>query len=305
MSSKPTPTRRQVKAFVNALIAQADAKAEAELIAEGNKWSNQPTLADFGITQEGVVSAEKDRQEAEERVKRWYRAVWLLALAIYLLPALGIVAGFFNENMQEAVQKYGRAPSDAFLGIAILTVLATPFITFKWAAIAALLGSVAAIVILANEDRIKGGRNTTLAQHEKYRRACKAFDAAQERRKRDFWISLNGHAFEHEVANLLRRVGHKAKVTRGSGDDGIDIICEIDGESVVFQCKRYSGSVGPALVREFYGSLMHHGADRGVIATTGGYTQGAIDFAEDKPIDLWTLDEILALQQADGQSGRR
>ena len=54
-------------------------------------------------------------------------------------------------------------------------------------------------------------------------------------------------------------------------------------------------------MREFYGSLMHHGADRGVIATTGGYTQGAIDFAEDKPIELWTLDEILALQRAGGR----
>lgn len=295
MSDKPAPTRRQVRAFVDFLIADGARRDEEALIAEGKKWSIQPTLADFGITEEGVASAEKERQEGEDRVKRWYRAVWFLALAIYILPALVIVAGFFNENMQEAVQKYGRAPSDAFLGIAIFALLATPFITFKWAAIALSLGLVAAFIILANEERIKGGRNTTLARHEEYKRACKAFDAAQERRTRDFWNSLSGHAFEHELARLLRRAGHNASVTKGSGDDGIDIVSEMDGESVVFQCKRYNGSVGPALVREFYGSLIHHGADRGVIATTGSFTQGAIDFAEDKPIELWTLDEILAL----------
>lgn len=195
----------------------------------------------------------------------------------------------------------GRAAT----GAAIWTILAAPFVTFKAALIAFATGVVAAFVVLANEARIKGAPSATLKLHADYLRASKAFEAAERRRNRDFWTSLGGHAFEHEMADLLRRAGHKADVTRGSGDNGIDIISEMDGESVVFQCKRYNGTVGPALVREFYGSLIHNGANRGVIATTGSFTQGAIDFAEDKPIDLWTLDEILTLQQADERSGRR
>ena len=40
---------------------------------------------------------------------------------------------------------------------------------------------------------------------------------------------------------------------------------------VVFQCKRYKGSVGPSAVRDFRGAMMGR-ADKGLLLTTGSFT---------------------------------
>jgi restriction system protein len=43
---------------------------------------------------------------------------------------------------------------------------------------------------------------------------------------------------------------------------------------VLFQCKRYSGSVTPSQVRDFRGAMMGR-ADKGIIITTGSFTSDA------------------------------
>ncbi|MFC3179359.1 restriction endonuclease [Cypionkella sinensis] len=61
---------------------------------------------------------------------------------------------------------------------------------------------------------------------------------------------LNGHEFEHWVAAKLKFYGWKAEVTRGSGDQGVDVIAVRLGKQVGIQCKRFSGSVGNGAVQE-------------------------------------------------------
>ena len=43
---------------------------------------------------------------------------------------------------------------------------------------------------------------------------------------------------------------------------------------VLFQCKRYTGSVTPSQVRDFRGAMMGR-ADKGIILTTGTFTSEA------------------------------
>lgn len=43
---------------------------------------------------------------------------------------------------------------------------------------------------------------------------------------------------------------------------------------VLFQCKRYDGSVGANIIRDFRGAMQGR-ADRGLIITTGTFTQSA------------------------------
>jgi restriction system protein len=43
---------------------------------------------------------------------------------------------------------------------------------------------------------------------------------------------------------------------------------------VLFQCKRYKGSVNPAQVRDFRGAMMGR-ADKGIVITTGTFTADA------------------------------
>jgi restriction system protein len=68
-------------------------------------------------------------------------------------------------------------------------------------------------------------------------------------------------------------------ITGRSGDGGIDGIGILQVNSLVsfkvlFQCKRYTGSVTPSQVRDFRGAMMGR-ADKGIIITTGSFTSDA------------------------------
>lgn len=87
-------------------------------------------------------------------------------------------------------------------------------------------------------------------------------------------------AFENLCGVILRESGFtEVRVTGKSGDGGIDGngLLRIQGlisVPISFQCKRYKGSVGSPLVREFRGSLGRQ-AERGLLMTTGTFTLDA------------------------------
>jgi restriction system protein len=83
--------------------------------------------------------------------------------------------------------------------------------------------------------------------------------------------------FERFCQRLLRESGfEEVTVTGRSGDGGIDGIGILQVNALVsfkvlFQCKRYTGSVSPSQVRDFRGAMMGR-ADKGIILTTGSFT---------------------------------
>ena len=62
--------------------------------------------------------------------------------------------------------------------------------------------------------------------------------------------SLSPLAFEGYCADLLSNAGWNASITKGSGDQGIDIIAVKNGIKIVLQCKKYSSPVGNKAVQE-------------------------------------------------------
>ncbi len=88
-------------------------------------------------------------------------------------------------------------------------------------------------------------------------------------------------AFERLVQRLLREAGFiQVEVTGRSGDGGIDgkDIMRLGGMlsfHVIFQCKRYQGSVTPSQIRDFRGAMVGR-ADKGLFITTGNFTKEAI-----------------------------
>ena len=112
---------------------------------------------------------------------------------------------------------------------------------------------------------------------------------------------MNPSAFERLCQRILRESGFtKVEVTQASHDGGIDGkgILQVNDFltfRVVFQCKRYSGSVGPDVVQKLRGA-MPGSADRGLIVTTGHFSQGAVREAtrEDKvPIELVDGEDLI------------
>jgi restriction system protein len=111
---------------------------------------------------------------------------------------------------------------------------------------------------------------------------------------------LSPDAFERLVKRMLRESGFvQVEVTGRSGDGGIDGkgIVRIGGIlsfHVLFQCKRYQGSVSPSAIRDFRGALVGR-ADKGLFVTTGTFTREATREATRDgapPIDLMDGDQL-------------
>jgi restriction system protein len=114
-------------------------------------------------------------------------------------------------------------------------------------------------------------------------------------------LKLSPAAFERLSQRLLRESGFvEVKVTGRSGDGGIDGVGIIRlggllGFPVLFQCKRYQGSVGSGIVRDFRGAMIGR-ADRGLIITTGTFSREAkAEATRDgaPPIDLVDGEQLL------------
>ena len=107
-------------------------------------------------------------------------------------------------------------------------------------------------------------------------------------------------AFERLVQRLLRESGFtQVEVTGRIGDGGIDGrgIARIHGFMsfhVLFQCKRYKGSVPSSEIRDFRGAMVGR-ADKGLFITTGTFSPAAVKEATRDgapPIDLVDGNEL-------------
>lgn len=111
-------------------------------------------------------------------------------------------------------------------------------------------------------------------------------------------LGLPPSGFERLSQRLLREAGFiQVTVTGSSGDGGIDgygtlQINPLVSFKVLFQCKRYSGSVTPSDVRNFRGAMAGR-ADKGIIITTGAFTAEARREA--------TRDGVAPIEILDGQ----
>jgi hypothetical protein len=103
-------------------------------------------------------------------------------------------------------------------------------------------------------------------------------------------FDLNPIEFEELTRALLQKMGLVAKLTRRSGDGGIDIDAEssdpVLGGRILVQCKRYRGSVGEPEIRDLAGALNREHAMKGILITTGSFSRAAIAFAEGVQITL-------------------
>lgn len=95
----------------------------------------------------------------------------------------------------------------------------------------------------------------------------------------DALLSIEPSAFERLCQRLLREAGFiKVEVTGRSGDGGIDgtgvLRMNLLSFHVLFQCKRWKGSVGASVVRDFRGAMVGR-ADKGLIITTGTFSADA------------------------------
>ena len=99
---------------------------------------------------------------------------------------------------------------------------------------------------------------------------------------------MEGHLFEYYCAELLRKNGYKkVVVTKGSGDQGVDIIAVKDNKKYAIQCKNYHAQLNNKSVQEVYAGRKYYNCDVAVVLTNSYFTQSAKQLAIATGVLLW------------------
>lgn len=115
-------------------------------------------------------------------------------------------------------------------------------------------------------------------------------------------LRLTGEEFEQYVALLLADHHYRhIEITKGSGDQGVDILCERNGRSYAIQCKNYDGAVGNFAVQEAYAGAEFYGCDIPVVVCPGTFTRGAIELAESTGVTLWDGEQLSRMMKKSGR----
>ena len=254
--------------------------------------NRKPELQDYGIKQQQYdVYYDKSNHYLSERD--------LLFIAIAVFATVLLVVFIVYSD-------FGKAVLWAFLGLipgfGVVSIVGQEFKEKFWVFKRSRLlkSHVASQIKLYEEDcwiylNAQEEHQKAEEARQEAERAQQRAERARRRKLRDFWMSLSGREFEHELATLYRQQGYQVQSTPTSGDEGVDLIIRKNGEKTVVQCKAHKAPVGPAIVRELYGSMVASGADNAILACTGGFTKGVRDFAKGKPIELISASDLVRM----------
>ncbi len=147
------------------------------------------------------------------------------------------------------------------------------------------------------EDAVEVSLEATATPEEILDRTLRAIQRQVAGELLDQIMTASSQFFERLVVQLLVAMGYggsyaeAAKVTRATGDGGIDGIINEDrlGLDVIYlQAKRWEANVGRPEIQKFAGSLEGERARKGVFITTSSFSADARDYVNriDKRIVL-------------------
>ena len=91
---------------------------------------------------------------------------------------------------------------------------------------------------------------------------------------------MDGHDYEYLVAKYLRGHGYTGvKVTKGSGDFGVDVTAHKAGHKYAVQCKYYTNPVSLGAIQEAVAGKALYNCDRAMVVTNNTFTKAARELA--------------------------
>jgi len=120
----------------------------------------------------------------------------------------------------------------------------------------------------------------------------------------DYMSNLSGHDFEALIEQLIKKMGFIVEERKLTADGGVDILAKtyeplLEGTYVI-QCKRYTQKVGESIVRDLYGVVHSKNANKGILITNSTFTKAAIEFAQNKQLELIDGDKLRSLLRKHG-----
>jgi restriction system protein len=121
----------------------------------------------------------------------------------------------------------------------------------------------------------------------------------------EFSESMTPAEFEHYCSKSLAKQGWTARVTAGTGDQGVDVVAEKGGRTLVVQCKKYASPVGNKAVQEIVAGREHERADFACVVSNAAFTRSAKELSSTTGVhllhymDLDRIDDVLGLTSFD------
>ncbi|GAA5266037.1 hypothetical protein ACOSOMT5_P2464 [Acidiphilium sp. MT5] len=103
--------------------------------------------------------------------------------------------------------------------------------------------------------------------------------------------------FERCCADYLRLKGWEASQTKGSGDQGADVIARKNNHFLIVQCKKYNKPVGNKAVQEVIAARIYYRGTSAIVVSNQTYTQSARDLAKMSGVLLLHFTELRNLER--------
>jgi len=97
---------------------------------------------------------------------------------------------------------------------------------------------------------------------------------------------LSGGEFEDLLYRLFSAMGYVVEKTGKTGDQGGDLVANLDGQRVLIQAKRYFNNVQNKAVQEAVAARGYYNCNRAMVVTNSGFTREAVELAKVNRIEL-------------------
>ncbi|MFA4855263.1 MAG: restriction endonuclease [archaeon] len=144
--------------------------------------------------------------------------------------------------------------------------------------------------------RLKFQKEQTAKGLELYKDKWIPIKEAQRRKALEIGLEnnfkeLTPYEFEEFVAKLFDAMGYETKVTKKTGDYGIDVIARKGKDVIAIQVKQFAAgnNVGNRDIQRLLGAMQLKDvkANKGIVVTTSDFTVQAEHQASETPVELW------------------
>lgn len=126
-------------------------------------------------------------------------------------------------------------------------------------------------------------------------------DSTDENEKNVVYLdAIDGFEFEQICGEIYRNLGYQVEVTPPTQDVGRDLeLIAPNGEKIVVECKhQIDNTIGRPVVQKLHSSAITHGAIKGILITTGKFSNEAIEHAKILTPKIELIDRPLLIDLA-------
>ena len=241
-------------------------------------FESEPLPEQFGLNQDVIDIREEQIRIKNEALKEYEIIAHKRSIYLAVLIVLSLFVVLFFSELKSGI------------GAAVTITIVYAFGIIPFGVIIATLTQLAVMSIRKKDKKEERAIDDLISNYDK---AVLNYQYWQWKKTTVYWQSLNGYEFENSLAALYRQLGYSIHLTEAVGDKGIDIIVRSNQDEFIVQCKAHKKSIGPAAMRDFYGTMIHNNYEKGVFASVSGFTKGAIEFAQNKNIRLVDVNDII------------